>query len=472
MNKILTVALREFLAVVLTRSFALGILLPPVMIGLVVTLTPLLMNQKPPTVHGHVAVIDHSGVVADELAKASTKESIESRRSHDKKEMAAAAGKAIGVDAKTQEQIAKGVQTPAAAEADAPSLTVQVLPPDTDLETAKANMRANADKRLSDMGPDPRLAIVVIPKACVEGEKSAATGEVTYPDFPLYTSTRLDIEITSDIRKETGKAIVDARLRAGGLDADKVRGLITRPDANVQVVTAAGERKGNEVAQILVPGAFMFLMWISVFSAGQYLLTSTIEEKSSRVMEVLLSAVSPIQLLSGKILGKGAVGLLMLLIYSGTGVLALVAFAMMDLVPWQNIIYLAAYFAIAYFTIAALMTAVGSAVTEIAEAQSLMAPVMMLLVIPMMLWMPITRNPNSMFAQVCSFVPFVNPFVMVLRISGSEPIPTWQIPVSILVGALGVIFAIWAASKVFRIGVLMYGKPPNFATLVRWVRMA
>lgn len=472
MNKILTVALREFLAVVLTRSFALGILLPPVMIGVVVTLTPLLMNQKPPTVHGHVAIIDHSGVVAAELAKAFTKESIEARRGRDKKEVATAAGKALGADAKTTEQIAKSVQTPTPSEPEAPNLTVQVLPPDTDLEAAKAEMRANADKRLTDMGPDPRLAIVVIPKASVEGEKEADTGVLTYPDFPLFTSTRLDLEITRDIRNETGRAIVDARLKAGGLDADKVRGLISRPDANVQVVTAGGERKSNEVAQILVPGAFMFLMWISVFSAGQYLLTSTIEEKSSRVMEVLLSAVSPIQLLTGKILGKGAVGLLMLLIYSATGVLALVAFAMMDLVPWQNIVYLAAYFAIAYFTIAAFMTAVGSAVTEIAEAQSLMAPVMMMLVIPMMLWMPITRNPNSMFAQVCSFVPFVNPFVMVLRISGSEPIPTWQIPVSILVGALGVVFAVWAASKVFRIGVLMYGKPPNLATLVRWVRMA
>lgn len=472
MNKILTVSIREFLAVVLTRSFALGILLPPAMIAVVVTLTPLLMNQKPPTVHGHVAVIDHSGVVAESLSRAFTKESIEARRGHDKKELAAAAGKALGADAKAQEQLAKGVQTPIAAEADAPALTVQVLPPDTDLELAKSDMRANADKRLSDMGPNPRLAIVVIPKASVEGERTTDSGAITYPDFPLYTSTRLDIEITGDIRKETGKAIVDARLRAGGLDAERVRGLISRPDANVQVVTAAGERKGNEVAQMLVPGAFMFLMWISVFSAGQYLLTSTIEEKSSRVMEVLLSAVSPIQLLTGKILGKGAVGLLMLLIYSGTGVLALVAFAMMDLVPWQNIIYLAAYFAIAYFTIAALMTAVGAAVTEIAEAQSLMAPVMMLLVIPMTLWLPITRNPNSTFAQVCSFLPFVNPFVMVLRISGSEPIPTWQIPASMLVGVLGVVIAIWAAAKVFRIGVLMYGKPPNFATLVRWVRMA
>ncbi len=90
----------------------------------------------------------------------------------------------------------------------------------------------------------------------------------------------------------------------------------------------------------------------------------------------------------------------------------------------------------------------------------------------MMLWLPILRNPNSGFAQVCSFLPLINPFVMVLRICGSEPIPAWQIPVSILVGVVTVWFMAWISAKIFRIGVLMYGKPPNFATLIRWVRMA
>jgi len=127
---------------------------------------------------------------------------------------------------------------------------------------------------------------------------------------------------------------------------------------------------------------------------------------------------------------------------------------------------------IAYATIACIMAAIGAAVTEVTEAQSLLGPVMMILVIPMMLWMPIMRNPNSGFAQVCSFVPLINPFIMVLRISGSEPIPIWQIPASMIVGILTVVVLAWMSAKVFRIGVLMYGKPPNFRTLIKWVRMA
>jgi ABC-2 type transport system permease protein len=178
------------------------------------------------------------------------------------------------------------------------------------------------------------------------------------------------------------------------------------------------------------------------------------------------------QLMLGKILGKGAVGFLILALYSSAGISAMIFFTMAHLLAWQNLIYLLVFFLIAYMIIACLMASIGSAVNDINEAQSLMGPVMMVLIIPMMLWMPILRNPNSMFAQVCSFVPLINPFVMVLRISGSEPIPAWQIPAGIAVGLLTVVFMCWAAAKIFRIGVLMYGKPPNFATLVKWVRMA
>jgi ABC-2 type transport system permease protein len=97
---------------------------------------------------------------------------------------------------------------------------------------------------------------------------------------------------------------------------------------------------------------------------------------------------------------------------------------------------------------------------------------MIVLIIPLMLWMPISRNPNSPFALVCSFLPPISPFIMVVRLAGSEKIPYWQIPASIAVGALSVWFAAWAAAKIFRIGILMYGKPPNLKTLLKWIARA
>ncbi len=121
----------------------------------------------------------------------------------------------------------------------------------------------------------------------------------------------------------------------------------------------------------------MLLLWIATFTAGQYLLSGTIEEKSNRVMEVLLSAASPMQLMVGKIIGKGAVGALLLLLYGGAGILALVAFALSYLIQWHTLGLVAVYFVLAYVTIACMMSAVGAAVTEITEAQSLLGPIMM-----------------------------------------------------------------------------------------------
>jgi ABC-type Na+ efflux pump permease subunit len=118
------------------------------------------------------------------------------------------------------------------------------------------------------------------------------------------------------------------------------------------------------------------------------------------------------------------------------------------------------------------MAAIGSAVNELREAQTLMTPLMILIMIPWMLWMPITRNPNSAFSTAISFVPPINSFAMLLRMTSSTPPPAWQVWLSIAVGVASVFGALWFATKVFRIGLLMYGKPPNFATLVRWARMA
>ncbi len=215
------------------------------------------------------------------------------------------------------------------------------------------------------------------------------------------------------------------------------------------------------------------LLWVSSFTGGQYLLTTTIEEKSNRIMEVLLSAVSPLELMVGKIMGQMGVGLLILLIYSSVGVGSVVVFGMAHLLTAQSLGFMLVYFFIAFFLIASLMAAVGSAVSEVHEAQSLLGPIMIVLVIPMMLAMPIIRNPASPLAMTLSFIPPVSPFVMVMRISASTtPIPLWQIALSIAIGLGSVCVAAWAAAKIFRIGILMYGKPPNIRTLIKWIRMA
>jgi len=186
----------------------------------------------------------------------------------------------------------------------------------------------------------------------------------------------------------------------------------------------------------------------------------------------LLSAVSPMQLMSGKIMGQMGVGLLILILYAGLGLSALLSFALTGLVDPKLFVFLIAFFLIAYFVVASLMAGIGAAVNEMREAQTLMTPLMILIMIPWMLWMPITRNPNSMFSTVISFIPPINSFAMLLRLTSTSPPPLWQVFVSMAVGIVSVWGALWFATKVFRIGLLMFGKPPNLATLIRWARMA
>jgi ABC-2 type transport system permease protein len=213
----------------------------------------------------------------------------------------------------------------------------------------------------------------------------------------------------------------------------------------------------------------MFLLWICVFTSANYLLTTTIEEKSNKVMEVLLAAASPMQVLAGKILGYSAVSAVMLVMYGGLGIAGLSAVAMMDLVPVLHLVYLAVFFIMAYFMVASMMAAVGSAVSDLREAQSLVGPVMMVLIVPIMLWMPIVQNPNGMLATVAGFVPPATPFVMILRLTAAtEPIPMWQTIASIVWGFACALGMLWLAARIFRVGVLMQGKPPTPKELVKW----
>jgi ABC-2 type transport system permease protein len=127
----------------------------------------------------------------------------------------------------------------------------------------------------------------------------------------------------------------------------------------------------------------------------------------------------------------------------------------------------------AYFMVASMMAAVGSAVSDLREANSLLTPVMMILMIPLFLWMPISQAPNGMLAQAFSFLPPAIPFVMILRVGSDEGVAPhlwWQIPGTIVWGYLCMGGMVWMAGKIFRVGVLMTGKPPSPLELFRWIR--
>lgn len=463
MNKVLRIAAREFEATVATKGFIFGLLITPLILGLMIVAIPRLMTKEAPRISGEVAVIDPTGQVSAGVADRLRPEALAARRDEQRRrlrEASAQAAQAMG--GASQQRVDQQIDQ---VLGNVPQIAVQALPAASDAEQEKTALVGGSGDPRAHQG---RLALVVVhPNAVQRASEAEAFGT-----YDLYVRDKLDDRIEDEIRNGLREAIVDARVRQSGLDRAQVEALTRVAPVTSRTVTAAGERETNEVANALLPAGFMVLLLVSVITSGQYLLTSTVEEKSNRVVEVLLSAVSPMELMTGKILGQLLVGLLVLALYAGLGVSALFSFAMMGALDVSLILYLVVFFLLSYLTLGSLMAAIGSAVNEMREAQTMMTPVMLVVMVPWFLWMPISRDPNSLFATVLSFVPPLGNFVMLLRMTSTAPPPAWQVWLAILVSAAGAYAAVWFAAKVFRIGLLMFGKPPSFATLVKWARMA
>ena len=191
------------------------------------------------------------------------------------------------------------------------------------------------------------------------------------------------------------------------------------------------------------------------------------------MFEVLLSSLSPFQLMAGKVLGICGVGLTLLLLWSGGGILAAALQGTSDLVTGAQVGLFIAYYVLGLPPDREPHgRPSGSACNTLKEAQNLMAPLSLLLALPILLAIVIMKNPNGTLATVLSFVPPFTPFLMMARIAGTPPPPTWQIAASLLLLAVSTWFAIRLAARVFRVGILMYGQPPRLKEILRWMRMS
>jgi ABC-2 type transport system permease protein len=342
--------------------------------------------------------------------------------------------------------------------------------PDLRLEERSSQADIQQEKAwLTEKNPDrPHLALIVVHPNAVR----MSEGESRYGTYDLFVAPNLDDRAENEIQQSLRDALINARGDAQSLNRERINAIIQVPRARSVTVTGGDERETVRGLNIALPLSVAALLFVGVMTGGQALLTTTVEEKSNRVIEVLLSAVSPMELMAGKLIGQMAVSLLVLGLYIGLGLTVLTSLSLFGLFnPWL-IVYMLIFFVIMYLVFGSLMMAVGSAVNEMREAQGLMMPLMIMQIIPWILWLPISRNPNSALSVFMSFLPPVNTFGMLLRMASSAPPPWWQVWLSIGIGVASVLLAIWFAAKVFRIGLLMYGKPPNLATLIRWARSA
>lgn len=488
-NKTLLVAQREYLENVRTKTFWIGILIVPLLIGAMVGASALLQKLKQTQ---RYTVVDLGG--GDLLARAERE-----LRQGDVKALLQLMAKAANDPAiqGLKEKVGStggaepsGEQVLAAYEwmqAQDPAVLAKIA----DVQTSKqfdhvpiqelgiAEPTSEAGQReLNRLVQNGKLfAYFVLGDKPVE----STTG------FRYVSNNLTDDSLRAAYENALTRLVQKERIAAAGIAPKVAAHIQQRVEFQKQQVDATGataEVKRENVLDQWAPVGFVYFLWLAIFSIANLLLTNTIEEKSNRIIEVLLSSVSPHQLMQGKIWGIAATGLTIVGTWVGFGLLAawLVPQLLGDstggmlgmlFTALRNSGYLLAfvvYFLGGYLLYAAVLVAIGSVCNTLKEAQNLMQPVMMILMVPLLAMVFIGQEPNGLVAKLMSFIPLFTPFAMMNRAGG--PPATWEYVATSVLLVVTIWLVMKAAGKIFRVGVLMTGNPPKLKEILGWLRQS
>ena len=420
MNKTFKIAQREYVVNVRRKSFLIGIFLMPVFIA-GISILPTLLAKKAMEGAGEtrtVAIVDLTGQLY-----ADVKKMLEEQRGGPK------------------------------------YMVEEVKATGGNLEERQTELNERVQKKQLD-------SYVVIGKKVI-------TSHIQYEDsrdhkIQCYSRNVTDFGQSERINGAVSRALIDLRLRNMGIDP----AVSTKASWNINIerleVKKGEAKKAQGLTNIFGAFAFVMLLFFGLQISGQTLMQSVIEEKNSRIMEVLLSSVSPKELMRGKILGLGAVGLTMIVLWAAVGYTA-ARLRDFDVASLPNVGYMLVFFLLGYAFFGTLMATVGSVCNSEKEAQQLLMPIMLSLVFPLMVWFYIAQRPDSTFSRVLSVIPFTVPMIMMLRIAIQTPAAS-QIVISIIVMLISIWVCLRASTRVFRTGILMYGKRPGVKEILRWVR--
>jgi ABC-2 type transport system permease protein len=302
------------------------------------------------------------------------------------------------------------------------------------------------------------------------------------PKLPLtyYSRSATDLIVESTLGRVVNAALQRQRLAARGVAASEVDSLLRDLPMRAVQLTKGGEQKPGGKMNFLVGIVFVIMIFVPMLAYGQEILRGIIQEKTDRVVEILISSMTPMELLSGKILGMAAVGLTQIAVWMAmSAVLAVYGaaiaaaagvnlgqFLRADLAAWSVV-----FFILGYLINVCLYAVGGAIVNSEKEAQQVIGPLMIVMMVPWFLMSPILMNPDSTLSTVLSLIPVYTPITMFIRVLVSEP-PFWQLALSVALGGATVVVLLWATAKIFRLGLLAYGKRPTIPELWRWLKVA
>jgi ABC-2 type transport system permease protein len=435
MHKTFRLARREYKAAVHTKGFLIGLLLAPILMGGSLIAMALFRDQVD-TTDKLIAIIDRSGLVAETLVEAAQVRN----------------GQEI-YDADTGKKIK-------------PAYVLEIVQPDDGNPPAQRlalsdRVRARTLHAFVEIGPD-----VLHPRDKPESSRVA-----------YYSKNALIDEVRRWIAWPTNSRLRELRLAEAGIDEAGLEDLFDMIPVDGLGLVSIDERTGeikearhsSEAEAIIGPFVMQMLMFIMVLMGAVPQLNAVMEEKSQRISEVLLGSVTPSQIMGGKVLGGLAVSLTAAAVYVLIGITALTRMGMTDRIPYDILPWFFAFMVTAIVMFGSVMAALGSTCNDAKEAQSLTPLGMFPVFIPMFLIVPVVEHPLSTFATWLSLFPPFTPMLMLLRMSTRAGIPVWQPLAGIGGMIIFTVAAVWAAGRIFRIGILMQGQPPNLGNMIRWI---
>jgi len=304
-----------------------------------------------------------------------------------------------------------------------------------------------------------------------------ATNDALASGGAIYTARESSDFIEREVvHNALQSAISRQRLAQHGIMPSEVENIFKHVGFTARSLDKQGVKDIGQI--ITVAFTLMVLLYVSVLTYGLFVMRAVIEEKTSRVMEVMLSSVSSQELMAGKILGVGAVGLTQIAIWffagsllAAPGAVAVSRFVNLRIITPLQLVFFVIFFLLGYFVYSAMCAALGAMCNSDQEAQQLTLFVIMPLAMCMVFAWTVIRNPSAPLSIALSMIPFCSPLLMFMRIMVQQP-PWWQIALSIGILLATIYALLWICSRIYRVGILMYGKRPTLPEIVKWVKYA
>ncbi|UKM63521.1 ABC transporter permease [Flavobacteriaceae bacterium GSB9] len=334
-----------------------------------------------------------------------------------------------------------------------------------------------------------------------ESQKDNTQNTVTF-----YSKESPSLSIISDIESRLEKELTNRELEKRGVNTDMINA--SKVHLNIAQESFEGEKtsKMDSVIKLIFGGAAGYLLFMFIIIYGNMIMRSVIEEKTSRIIEVIISSVKPVQLMLGKIIGTSLAGITQFIVWLLVGSILMfggslflgidvmemqspqqeimrqamenqetnieiqnIATAFLHLPLTNLIIAFILFFIGGYLLYSSLYASIGAAVDNETDTQQFMLPILMPLILAVYIGIfTVIEDPHGTVSTIFSFIPLTSPVVMLMRIPFG--VPLWQQLVSLLILIATFIFAVWFAAKIYRVGILMYGKKPTYKDLIKWIK--